>query len=243
MLDRKTELAVAVSVGVIAGAVGLLFASRREVPRYKQGRVSLVHLDRKGVSLGEGPIWDWDAQRLLWIDVVKCKVHIHDPRNGSNDKVDLHQMPGTIVPRAGHADQAVVAMHRGVGVVNLTDGTVSHWFGSPAEEATQFDNRFNDGKCDPAGRLWVGTMDLRGATDGGALYCLDTDGSFKLKVGDAKIPNGIVWSKDGSTMFWIDTLDTQFGGYCVQAFDYDLSTGRASNRRKCFDVGTRGTVQ
>ena len=87
-------------------------------------------------------------------------------------------------------------------------------------------NRFNDGKCDPAGRLWAGTMEFDGEPDRGALYCLDTDGTVTRKFGNVTISNGIVWSLDGRTMYYIDT-----GRNNVRAYDYDVATGAIGNER------------
>jgi sugar lactone lactonase YvrE len=234
MERSNTEILLAVSAGVAVGyALAHGLKSARE-NTFTKGRVSLVW-NAKRISLGEGPIWDSEQQRLLWIDITKSKIHIF--KDGSNRTVDLRQMPGTIVPRAGHPDQAVVAMHRGVGIVSLADGKVVKWFGNPPDEVQRFNNRFNDGKCDPAGRLWAGTMDLRCEGDNGALYCMKKDGSFYKAVSNAKCPNGIVWSKDKSTMYWIDTTSMPLR---IDAFDYDDATGEVSNRRKAVDMSSRG---
>ena len=92
-------------------------------------------------------------------------------------------------------------------------------------------NRFNDGKCDPAGRFWAGTMpnDETGPT--GALYVLETDLTVHKKLDNVAIANGIVWSHDNSTMYYIDTPTGT-----VDAFDYDLGTGAIANRRSVITI-------
>jgi sugar lactone lactonase YvrE len=87
-------------------------------------------------------------------------------------------------------------------------------------------NRFNDGKCDPAGRFWAGTMEFNGAADRGALYCLDVDHSVTQKVAPVTISNGLVWTADSKIMYYIDTAANT-----VRAFDYAVDTGAISGER------------
>jgi sugar lactone lactonase YvrE len=84
----------------------------------------------------------------------------------------------------------------------------------------------NDGKCDPAGRFWAGTMALDERPRAGALYRLDPDGAVHTMLRDVTISNGLDWSDDGRTMYFIDS-PTQ----TVDAFDFDVATGSIANRR------------
>lgn len=86
--------------------------------------------------------------------------------------------------------------------------------------------RFNDGKCDPAGRFWGGTMAVSEAKPAGSLYCLNTDHKVKKMIDDVTVSNGLAWSPDHSTMYYIDTPTQK-----VVAYDYDLDTGNISNKR------------
>jgi len=92
-------------------------------------------------------------------------------------------------------------------------------------------NRFNDGKCDPAGRFWAGTMEYSFKENRGTLYCLDRDGSVRKMLGDIGISNGLAWSLDGSVMYYIDTLTS-----AVRAFDFDMETGAIRNERTAIRV-------
>jgi sugar lactone lactonase YvrE len=88
-------------------------------------------------------------------------------------------------------------------------------------------NRFNDGKVDPAGRVWCGTMADDGATPRcGSLYCLDVDLSIRRVLDQVSVSNGIAWSGDARTMYYIDTATR-----AVAAFDFDVDTGHVSRRR------------
>jgi len=98
-------------------------------------------------------------------------------------------------------------------------------------ETDKPDNRFNDGKCDPAGRFWAGTMHIRGQPNHGSLYRLDTDMTVHKMVEDVSISNGIVWTADHKTMYYIDTPTRT-----VYAYDYDNDTGAIDNRRIAIQV-------
>ena len=87
-------------------------------------------------------------------------------------------------------------------------------------------NRFNDGKCDPAGRLWAGTMSMKGKKHAGALYRLDPDGSIHKMIDSVTTSNGIAWSLDATKMYYIDTPTQK-----VTTWDYDNETGEISNPR------------
>jgi sugar lactone lactonase YvrE len=98
-------------------------------------------------------------------------------------------------------------------------------------EMTIRDNRMNDGKCDPAGRFWAGTMNLDAKVGAGALYRLDVDHSVTRVLSDVTISNGLGWSPAGDHMYYIDTW---LGG--IDEFDFDAGTGECSNRRRLVDI-------
>ena len=85
--------------------------------------------------------------------------------------------------------------------------------------------RFNDGKCDPQGRFWVGTMSMTGKKGDGELYCMHRDGTLKKVLEGVSISNGLAWDQEKSKMYYIDTPTQQ-----VFSFDFDSKTGEISNR-------------
>ena len=185
-------------------------------------QVKLV-LDAKA-ELGEGALWDPATQRLLWIDIVRGEVHRFDPLTHRDQMINVGQMVGTVVTRAGGG--LMVAVQEGFASLDA-DGSDLKLIASP--EAHLPGNRFNDGKCDPAGRFWAGTMALTGdpwKDAVGSLYSLDADGQITARLSDVNISNGIVWSADAQTMYYVDTVLPR-----VDAFDYDNATGAISNRR------------
>jgi len=176
--------------------------------------------------LGEGSIWHPSENVLYWIDITGCKLHRFDPETGINTSVDTGSMIGTVVPAEGHFS---VVMATEDGIIGITpDGERELLAPYPASEPE--DNRFNDGKCDPAGRFWVGSMSKKETKGAGNLYCYDGK-ELKLKIPEVSISNGIVWTADAKTMYYIDTPEM-----AVFAFDFDNTTGELSNRRIAIKV-------
>ncbi len=175
--------------------------------------------------LGESPWWDVATARLLWVDIVGGMIRRFDPLTLGVEEIATGTMTGFAV--AG-GNETVVA--------GLMDGIYRMKFGTPgrARVAALPDvlacNRFNDGKCDRAGRLWAGTMNLSpdfGASATGSLYRY-LGGLLEEVAGDIHISNGIGWSPDNRVMYYTDTLRRE-----ISCFDYDIRRGQASNRR-CF---------
>ena len=93
-------------------------------------------------ALGEGAIWDNENQRLLWIDIVRGKLFAFDPITKTNEEFDLRQSPGTVVRRAGHPNQVVLALIKGIAIYDMSTRTVVKWLGQPIEEKECFSNRY-----------------------------------------------------------------------------------------------------
>ncbi len=172
---------------------------------------------------GEGPIWHGD--RLLYVDIETHKIIALTPSSGEEKVWDVGQRVGTVVPRASGG--LVWAGDDGFYFLNEETG-VSTPIADP--EPGMPDNRFNDGKCDPAGRFWAGTICLAKRPEG-SLYCLHTDLRVEKKFGPVTNSNGIIWSGDASTMFYIDTPSKK-----VRAFDFDKDTSAISNERVVWDT-------
>ena len=170
-----------------------------------------------GAILGEGPAWDAKTQTLYWIDILGKRVHYH--RGDEDGFIQLEEMPGSLVPSKNGS--LLVAARASVLELELatTKQTVLVTIAEPAN------NRFNDGKCDPAGRLLAGTMNMDEEVDSGALYSFDGRTVMRLLDG-IRISNGLAWSPDYKTFYHIDTPTRE-----VKAFDYDLPTGQIANPR------------
>lgn len=178
----------------------------------------------KHVSVwGEGPLWHRD--RLLYVDIEAHKIIAFTPATGEEKIWNVGQRVGTVVPRASGG--LVWAGDDGFFFLDETTG-VSTAITDP--EPTLPDNRFNDGKCDPAGRLWAGTICLKKRAEA-ALYCLHTDLRVEKKFAPVTNSNGIIWSGDTRTMYYIDTPSKK-----VRAFDFDYTTAAISNERVVWDT-------
>ncbi len=176
--------------------------------------------------VGEGALWDERSQTLYWVDILSNMLYRYDPATGENRHWDVGQHVGTVVLRQGGG--VMLALRNGFASYDLESEKLT-LIADP--EADQSGNRFNDGKCDPAGRFWAGTMAYENQSTQGSLYRLDTDLSVHKMLGDIAISNGIVWNAAKDTMYYIDSL-----AYTVRAFDYDNATGDLANERVVIQV-------
>jgi sugar lactone lactonase YvrE len=176
--------------------------------------------------LGEGAIWNHETRELYWVDIEGQKLHIYDPEKKHNRTFELPSRIGTVVPTKD--GQALIGLEDGVYKMNVNTGALEIF---AAIEADRPGNRLNDGKCDPAGRLWIGSMSLQETDGAGTLYRVDPDGSVTPMIRNVTISNGIVWTSDKRTMYYIDTATNQ-----VKAYDFDLASGTISNERTAVSI-------
>ncbi len=170
-------------------------------------------------QLGEGPLWHPDEGRLYWVDIVNQDLFKSDRNLRTYGK--------------SHFDTPVGAFgfRKTGGFVLATGRGFAFWDGPGADMEVLWnplpdraDVRMNDGKVDPAGRFWAGSMDADQRQ--GALYRLDPDGSQHTLLNHIGISNGLGWSPDRKTMYYTDSIQ-----YTIYAFDFDLDTGQISNQR------------
>lgn len=171
--------------------------------------------------LGEGAFWDVNTQQLYWIDIEGKKVFVFNPATSNNREYVMPSRVGTVVPQS--ITTAIVALEDGVYTLNLANGSLTVL---SDVERTVTSNRFNDGKCDPNGNLWVGSMHLAQSAPSAKVYKIAPDGTTQTMIENVTISNGIVWTKDAKTMYYIDT-PTGF----IRAYDYDKRTSTISNER------------
>ncbi len=170
-------------------------------------------------ELAEGPVWDGRTSRLVWIDILSRRIHLTDVRSGASEVIQLPLHVGAVVPRA--AGGFMAALQDGFWVVD--DGP-AYRIATVGEARPGL--RFNDGKCDPAGRFWAGTMAYDQSSGAAALYRLDSDGQATRMLDGVTISNGLAWSLDGRTMYYIDTPTQR-----IDAFSFMPATGEISDRR------------
>ncbi|PTX61077.1 sugar lactone lactonase YvrE [Kordia periserrulae] len=173
-------------------------------------------------KLGEGAFWDYKNNQLYWVDIIGESLNVYNPENKTNKHIKMPAPIGTVVP-SEEKNIVIVALNDGVYVVNVATEKIIKL---TDVEAENLGTRLNDGKCDPNGNLWIGSMDYSQTNPGGNLYKVDAQGNVDKMLGNITISNGIVWSKDGKTMYYIDTPTTN-----IRAFDYDKNTSTISNER------------
>ncbi|MGJ8683716.1 MAG: SMP-30/gluconolactonase/LRE family protein [Nonlabens sp.] len=181
-----------------------------------------VKLEYKfAAQLGEGALWNVATQELYWVDIIGQNFHRYNPKTRINKSYELPSQVGTVV--SYDENQVVVALEDRVSYLNLNNHTLTDIAAIPREEKG---SRLNDGKVDPNGNLWVGSMSKGGENPTAQLYRVDSQGEVKVMLKDVRISNGIVWSKDAQTMFYIDTKKGN-----IRAYDYDKTTSEISNER------------
>jgi len=175
--------------------------------------------------LAEGPLWDPKVNCLRWVDITAGLVHRFDPATGADTSFEVGEPVGTVAVRASGG--LVLATEKGISSCadDGSDRVVLH-----EVDTDPPGGRFNDGKADPWGRFWAGTM-LDGTDGAAGFYRLDADGSLHQVLTDVSCSNGLGWSPDGATMYYVDT---RTGG--VDAFDHDPETGSLSKRRRLVDI-------
>ncbi len=168
---------------------------------------------------GESPFWHPDERALYWVDIAGHKLNRFAPQGGMHREWSFATEVACAAPRPDGG--LVLGMRDGIFHFDTATGARERLARAPYD---QDQLRFNDGKADPQGRFWVGTLhDQRLAQ--GALYCL-TLVSLDRILDDVANSNGLAWSPDGATMYWTDTkLETVF------AFDFEPETGNVSRRR------------
>ncbi|XP_067018847.1 regucalcin-like [Acropora muricata] len=183
-------------------------------------------------QLGEGPHWDESSQRLIWVDIFGRSVHLLDPVTGKDEKYNFDGAVGAAVPRR-KGGSLVVATERDFIFLDLETGKQEI---VASVDGDKPGNRFNDGKCDPAGRFWAGTMGpepipTQVVPNQGSLYSLNCDHTVQSHVDKISISNGIAWNTDKKIFYHADTAERK-----IDAFDYDKTSGALFNRRTVINV-------
>ena len=170
-------------------------------------------------DIGEGPLWHPKEKCLYWIDITKGNLFKSDTTLSTFKKFHFNTMIGAF------------GFRKEGGMILATDQGFSYWregqsapdvFWNPLPDREGV--RLNDGKVDPAGRFWAGSMDTE--QHEGRLYRVDPDGSQHIILDHIGISNGLGWSPDRKTMYYTDSIEL-----IIYAFEYDLETGHISNQR------------
>ena len=185
---------------------------------------------------GEGPIWDVAEQALYYIDILEKKVFRWDPETREHRHWDLPDRIGAMAlrGRGKKPDGAIVSLFSGIYALDFASGAVTPV--APLEPPNPY-IQSADGKADRAGRFIFGTT-ARNATDPlGGLFSLAPDGKVTQLDDQIILGNGPCWSPDNKTLYHTDSMRQQ-----IYAYDYDLETGAAANRRDFFNSREYGPI-
>ena len=174
---------------------------------------------------GEGPVWH--DSRLWYVDIEGHHICCYDPSDGSEDSWDVGERVGFAIPRSSG------------GLIMGGDNGLSYYDPASGEKTSIADpepdkkpeNRFNDAKCDPRGRLWAGTISTVKNTGDATLYRLDENQELTIQFPNVTNSNGLCWNRQGDAMFYIDTPSKK-----IRRFDYDLERGEISNETIAVDT-------
>lgn len=166
-------------------------------------------------TTGEGSIWHPERQTLFWVDIEGMTLYEYHPETKECGSWQFDRMISTVVPETDST--VIVALQNEIVRVYLSDGHTVSIAPIPDQDGKL---RCNDGKCDPAGRLWVGTMGFGAPKGAGALYSVLPDGTVHTKLKKVTISNGIVWSSNRKYMYYNDTPTGKIARY-----RYDVEKG------------------
>jgi sugar lactone lactonase YvrE len=181
-------------------------------------RVALAARDQ----LGEGPHWDAARQELLRVDIGQGLLHRWQPDTGASSVDGYHGELSAVVPRRGGGLVAAVGHEILLVGPNGSREVIA------AVERDRPDNRFNDCRCDPQGRLWAGTMSKVREPGNAALYRLTPGEEIEQVVPRTTLSNGMGWSPEGELMYFVDSTTQR-----IDVFDFDGGDGSVHDRR-CF---------
>jgi sugar lactone lactonase YvrE len=176
-------------------------------------------------ELGEGPYWDACRSELLRVDIGRGLVYGWRPTDGTVWELPMGGEVSAVIPRVGGGLLLARGHELLVRDVDGSQRTLA------VAEAGLDDNRFNDCRCDPQGRLWAGTMSKSRTPGAAALYRLRPGGPLERVVAGTTISNGLGWSPLGDRMYFVDSTTQR-----VDVFDFEPTTGAIANRRALIEI-------
>lgn len=171
-------------------------------------------------TLAECPVWDERRNLLFWVDILSGVIFQYDPDQKKQVLFDIGEHIGSFALR--EEDGAVLALKSGFAFYSFQSNRIER---IETPESHLANNRFNDGKCDPAGRFWSGTLSYEVKENAGSLYTLQSNLNVEAKLQNLTIPNGMAWDLKKEIFYFIDSPDRT-----IYKFDYNNETGQIENR-------------
>jgi len=178
---------------------------------------------------GEGPIF-WQ-EHLIYVDIEGHALIRLNGETGSEETWEMDERIGTVVPM--QEGGFLCAGDSGIYSFDPDSGTKTNLADPEADKRPE--NRFNDGKCDPSGRFWAGTISTVKKTGDANLYMLDLQGNLSLKVPGVTNSNGICWNAEATAMYYIDTPTKK-----ILAYPFENETGSLGEPSLVVDTGMAG---
>jgi sugar lactone lactonase YvrE len=184
--------------------------------------------------LGEAPRWSTSESALYWVDCCAATLRRLMPASGVTECWEMpSRVGGLVLSEKG----PVVVLQTGVYQFEPDSGSLSLIAPSPDLPPNVV---LQEARCDLAGRLWVGAINLDylstgGQLGGGALFRLTGNRLVtEPAAGEITVPNGLAWDKSGDTLYFADSAFNQ-----IWAYDYDLARGAISRRRNFHTMDMR----
>jgi len=191
--------------------------------------ISITPIGSRISKWGEGPIF-WN-EHLLYVDIEGHALIRLNPKNGEEQVWEIGERIGTVVPR--QSGGFVCAGDSGIFSFDPETGDKKSM--ADPESDKRPDNRFNDGKCDPSGRFWAGTISTVKKTGDANLYMLDVNGDLSLKVPGVTNSNGICWNAKADRMYYIDTPTKE-----IWAFPFNNQLSELGEKQVVFNTEDAG---
>ena len=209
--------------------IGCKLSSKQPINKSMSESISIKTIGSRISKWGEGPIF-WN-EHLLYVDIEGHALIYLNPKNGEEQVREIGERIGTVVPR--QSGGFVCAGDSGIYSFDPETGEKKSM--ADPESDKRPDNRFNDGKCDPSGRFWAGTISTVKKTGDANLYMLDVNGDLSLKVPEVTNSNGICWNAEASQMYYIDTPTKE-----IRVYSYDNSSGSIGEAKVLVNTEDQG---
>jgi sugar lactone lactonase YvrE len=188
--------------------------------------MKVEHLISMQAELGEAPLWDTTRQCLFMVDIIRCRLIRMDWSSGAVTEWPMPALCGGLAHcRDG---RLLVATQTGIFFFNPEAGAYD-FFANPDLDAPV--NRLNEGKCDPQGRFWIGSICTIDRRASGGLFRVENDGRTERVLSDIVIPNCLVWTLDRSRVYFTDSFRK-----LIWSFSYEPETGALGDRRLHIDA-------
>jgi sugar lactone lactonase YvrE len=180
--------------------------------------------------VGEAPTWSAREQALYWIDGQQRQIMRFEMATRTTETRALPYRPGclALLPEGG----LFVGYKKGIGTFDFATGEGR---ALPLRGVDLDVVSINDGACDPAGRLWIGTRHRDASEPLGALYCIGPGMAVRRVVTGMIVSNGIAFSPDGRTMYHTDSRPGR-----IDAYEYDAASGTLGSCRRLLDYAGKG---